>query len=78
MPPNESPLRETSAPNRFTNRPWCGHERRIPHASMLKFLPHDLAELQTFYRIAALAAVAVIDRAALFLCQRHFDRRADE
>ena len=46
--------------------------------TLLKQFLHDLAELQTFYRIAALAVVAVIALAASFLYQRHFDRRADE
>ncbi len=46
--------------------------------TLLKLFLHDLAELQTFYRIAALAVIAIIALAASFLYQRHFDRSADE
>ena len=42
--------------------------------TLLKVFFHDLASLESIYRIAALIGVAIIALAASFLYQRFFDR----
>jgi len=42
--------------------------------TLLKVFLHDLASLESIYRIAALIGVAVIALAASFLYQRFFDK----
>ena len=45
--------------------------------TLIKLFFHDLSSLQTFYRIGALMAVAVIALLASFLYQRFFDKSRD-
>jgi uncharacterized membrane protein len=42
--------------------------------TLLKVFFHDLASLESIYRIAALIGVAILALAASFLYQRFFDR----
>ena len=59
---------------------WCGAKGAryagvgLLAITLLKLFLHDLASLQTFYRIGALVVVAVIALLASFLYQRFFDK----
>ena len=51
-----------------------GKDGARPAVTLLKVFFHDLAALESIYRIAALIGVAILALAASFLYQRFFER----